>query len=80
MSAREELFESMTPSHCRPAPGEAEDVNAKLDAYRSEVLREVAERLDASAEGTIMIFGRLSSGFRNGKRAAADEIRRMASE
>ncbi|WP_328742928.1 hypothetical protein OG436_29495 [Streptomyces caniferus] len=48
MSARDELFESLTPSHCRPAPGEAESVNALIDAYRDEVRAEV--RREAAAE------------------------------
>lgn len=46
MSAREELFESLTPAYrAQYAPGEEESVNALLDAYRDDVLREAAERI-----------------------------------
>jgi hypothetical protein len=46
MSAREELFESLTPAYrAQYAPGEEESVNALLDAYRDEVLREAADRI-----------------------------------
>ncbi|MGW1979189.1 hypothetical protein [Streptomyces sp. NPDC001889] len=42
MSAREELFESLTGGGWSLAPGEADSVNSLLDAYRSEVLHEAA--------------------------------------
>lgn len=45
MSAREELFESLTPMYgTQFAPGEEDSVNALLDAYRDEVLYEAAEK------------------------------------
>lgn len=48
MSAREELFESLTPQYrAQLAPGEEDSANALLDAYRDEVLREAAERIRA---------------------------------
>lgn len=45
MSARNELFESLTPHDRHPAPGETESVNALLDAYRDEILRSAASRI-----------------------------------
>ena len=47
MSARDELFEILTPGHIRPAPGEVESVNALLDAYRAEILREAHDAIRA---------------------------------
>lgn len=45
MSAREELRESLLPVDRYPAPGEAEDVDRLLDAYRAEVERELIRRM-----------------------------------
>lgn len=42
MSAREELRESLLPVDRHPAPGEAEDVDRSIDAYRAEVLADAA--------------------------------------
>jgi len=38
VTAREELFESLTDGGWHLAPGEAESVNAQLDAFAAEVL------------------------------------------
>jgi hypothetical protein len=52
MSAREELFESLTPTYrAQFAPGEEDSVNALLDAYRDEVLREAAEQIREACIG-----------------------------
>lgn len=40
VNVREELIEVLLPVYGYPAPGEAEAVNALVDAYRAEVLRE----------------------------------------
>jgi hypothetical protein len=43
MSAREELFECMMPTHrAQYAPGEEDSTNALLDAYRDEILSKLA--------------------------------------
>lgn len=57
MSARAELFESMTPVHrTQFAPGEAESVNALIDAYRAEVLREAATTAEWGGEDGLDAF------------------------
>ncbi|MCT2594249.1 hypothetical protein LHJ74_30815 [Streptomyces sp. N2-109] len=78
MSARDELFEAMTPTYATQyAPGEAESANAMLDAYRDEILREAADVLDARSPDP----NPLASIFKPYVgRQMTEELRRMAAE
>lgn len=58
MSVREELRESLLPVDRYPAPGEAEDVDRLLDAYRAEVLREVAQKVRDVGSDMPVVMGR----------------------
>ncbi|MFJ3588600.1 hypothetical protein ACIQUY_04830 [Streptomyces sp. NPDC090231] len=62
MSAREELFESLTPTYrAQYAPGEEDSVNALLDAYRDEVLHEAGAKLRAEVDEEAELFEELWS-------------------
>ena len=69
MSARDELLQYAD------RYGYTEHVNALLDAYRAEVLREAADALDESET-----LRDLTDDHMHDVHAAANELRRMADE
>lgn len=76
MNARDELFESMTPTDRYPAPGEAESVNALLDAYRAEVLAEAAAAIVLDRDTTRPSGG--GGAYRRGLTRAVEIVKGLA--
>jgi hypothetical protein len=73
VSARRVLIAALAESDCIPALGDVDRATQLVDAYRTEVLREAADRLDGSK-----VLRDLTDDHMHDVNAAANELRRIA--